>query len=362
MIKYLHILYHDDIKFNRNLFNTLNNKSFGFEPDEHYFITPHNRVYDELSKEYNNIKYEETRYNKLINLYGRKAEWIFVHALNIHINDLLWIPRRVCKKIIWRTWGHDIPNFPGITDNIIITLMRLIRNRICKWKIQSFYGIGMGFKYDKILLEKKIGKIKRTFLLPYTQADINLLERLKQKSKKHESLRIMIGHSGYTHMEHEEILDKLVKFRKENITICLVLSYGDFEYIKRVKQYANSLFPKEKIEIIEDFMPIERYIEYLSSIDIGIFAMQGSAALANMTNLIHMHKKLYVKEDGLMDEAMDCEKIEHGHIEDIKNITFEEFSKPISTIKEADEFTKNKTDRNYMVNMWKKILDELSDL
>ena len=109
-------------------------------------------------------------------------------------------------------------------------------------------------------------------------------------------------------------------------------------------------------------MPIERYIEYLSSIDIGIFAMQGSAALANMTNLIHMHKKLYVKEDGLMDEAMDCEKIEHGHIEDIKNITFEEFSKPISTIKEADEFTKNKTDRNYMVNMWKKILDELSDL
>ena len=50
--KYVHIIWHPDLKFIPKLIKMINEKKEYFNEKDHLFITPHKRVYDELSKTY----------------------------------------------------------------------------------------------------------------------------------------------------------------------------------------------------------------------------------------------------------------------------------------------------------------------
>lgn len=52
--KYLHIIWHPDLKFIPKLIKMINEEDSYFNLEEHIFITPHKKVYDEMSK---NMRY-----------------------------------------------------------------------------------------------------------------------------------------------------------------------------------------------------------------------------------------------------------------------------------------------------------------
>ena len=47
-VKYLHIIWHPDLKFIPKLIKMINEEKGYFNSEEHLFITPHERVYNEL--------------------------------------------------------------------------------------------------------------------------------------------------------------------------------------------------------------------------------------------------------------------------------------------------------------------------
>lgn len=79
-IKYLHILWMDDLKFYKNLVEMINKEKIYFNKEEHYFITPFKRVYENL-KEYKNVCLVEEK--NMLNRYGEKASFIFLHPLSL---------------------------------------------------------------------------------------------------------------------------------------------------------------------------------------------------------------------------------------------------------------------------------------
>ncbi len=354
-MKYVHLFLQGDLKFNKALFLFINDIKNDLEPENHLFVATQKNVYEECVKYYNNIIHDTKHGAELVNYYGSKADWIFIHALNMSYLEVAKIDKEIAGKVIWRNWGHDIREFWGVR-NPLRFIKRFALNLIRLPNIRRFYGIGMGFKYDKVLLESCFGKVN-TFSLPYRNLcfDFSTLT----KDDHGDTIRIVVGHSANRTSNHQKILYSLSHFKDKPIKICLPLSYGDKENAKEVKKLAYELFSEDKIEVIEDFMTLDEYMQYLNNIDVAVLDIKGSAALGNYYALIRLKKKLYIARNGLIDYALNCEGIDHGYADEISRISFEEFKKPMTSFKAADEFTDFYDDKLRAYKQWHLLLDNL---
>ena len=147
-IKYLHILWMDDLKFYKNLVEMINKEKIYFNKEEHYFITPFKRVYENL-KEYKNVCLVEEK--NMLNRYGEKASFIFLHPLSLKKRQVIRIPNKIAKKIIWRTWGHDIRPLDIKNDNIFVANIKRILNKMYVNKVHKFKAIGIADDVDRTL-------------------------------------------------------------------------------------------------------------------------------------------------------------------------------------------------------------------
>ena len=361
-MKYLHLLLHNETKFSEKLFCMLNNRELGFNPFEHCFITPHINVYKKLSDLGDNIHHIKKSNLSLINQYGDRANWIFIHALNLRKFQVIRIKKNIASKVIWRVWGHDILDKPKET-NILLQTGKKLLDRLYVKKIRQFYGIGTGFKYDSILINERFGNV-RTFPLSYTyqkglEKIYHTLAVMPRVSNK--QIRIMIGHSGNEIMNHIKVMESLRRLSEYPIQIVLVLSYGKKDYISCVKTYAQKHFHQENLEIIENFLPMDEYLRLLKSIDIAVFDQKGSAALGNLTPLLYFNKKFVLNKNGFMKRVFDIEKLKYITTEELTNISFEDLVKEFPTQKKEYQLVENRIKDNYVPNTWKNTFDRLSN-
>lgn len=368
-MKYLHVLWQDDINFNIPLVEMLNNRELGFLGKEHIFITPHERVYNYLKNKNCNIIHTNRRGAEILNLYGVNVQWIFIHALNANGFEVVKIKNEIAKKIIWRTWGHDIFKAPNYLNSTKISLifkwiLTFLGYPLYVMKIHQFYGVGLGFKYDEILIKKYYGKMN-CFLLPYVnyKQTAEYLDQIcsESKNRKEPIKRIMIGHSGNPKLNHLQNLARLKKFCDADITICLVLSYGKKDYIKQVKEKAKFMIPENKLEIIEEYMEIEEYINYLNSMDVAVMDFDGSVALGNTLILLYLGKPIYIKRGSLMDVAFTNERLDLRYADDIERCSFDELFSPQRESARAKEFSKEAIGAESCVKKWHELLQKLNE-
>ena len=360
-MKYLHLLLHNEIKFNEKLFCLLNNAELGFDGSEHWFITPFQGVYDELKKYENNISLLEDNNLKLINQCGSQADWVFIHALNLRKYQVIRIRKKTAKKVIWRVWGHDILEKPN-EKGIIRQIGKQILDKLYVRKIRQFYGIGTGFKYDNLLIKERYGNI-RSFPLGYTYqpGKEEIYQRIEEKARKsHEKLRICIGHSGNRIMNHIKIMKSLEHLSGLPIQIVLVLAYGDKKYINEIKEYAYKHFKPEEVDIIEEFLPIEKYLEVIESIDIAVFDQKGSAALGNLTPLMFFEKKFVFNQEGLMKQVFDKENLDYLTSDNLSTISFDQLKESFQSQEKERGVVEQQVKDNYVPNTWKELLNNLS--
>jgi len=117
-----------------------------------------------------------------------------------------------------------------------------------------------------------------------------------------------------------------LKYRDENIIISLPINYGDMEYAKQIEDYARSLF-KEKVEIINKYMPYTQYVKYILTVDCCILDYKHQSALGNIYLLLKNGTKLFLNKDWIIKLSLSLEAIETYNIEDIDDMSFDEFSK-----------------------------------
>ena len=354
-VRFLHILWANDIKFYVSLVDLINN-SGSFYCEDHYFITVHTKVADALS-EYSNVELVDCPYDFLIHRYAEYADWIFVHALNcIRRTSVVSIPRKVARKVIWRTWGHDIkkPNYSGGKKDIPNRLLQQLYIR----KIRQFRAIGVGSDVDRVYLNRFLGEgLPPFFQLPYT-SDAELVEKVKKEVASDDGIiRVLVGHSGFLPDNHVSALNYLKKYKDERIEINLLFSYGESDYIKLVSDTARSMFGSDKVRIITDFMDKARFIAYLNSMDVVIFNQEVSTGLGCLFLANSLEKTIYFNRKGVIASSMIENGCEINYVEDIPKMDFNVFyaNKTDKKIKKLySEATKEE-----LIKSWQNVLKML---
>ena len=329
-VKFLHVFWHNDLKFNPNVVRLIEDKENQLNPEEHYYLTPYKKVYDELIKYTDKVSLvcsDKPHSSKIINKFSKYCDWLIVHSIP-NIGKAIFIKKKNWGKIVWRTWGHDIKysrKSKGILKNLVKTIIEL------RWKkmVKSFYGVGIANNVDVIALEDFFGKLN-TFRLSYSAKDRrNVYENISLlTTKKTSTLNILIGHSGNEINEHFKIMDLMKKYRNEDIKLYFILSYGKEEYILKVEKKIKDEWESKSV-IIKEFLPFHAYIELLSNIDVAIFAGNASHALGNIAALLQLNKKIFLSKDGVIAKAFSLDNLNCEFIEEIQDMEFRTFKDSI---------------------------------
>jgi len=147
---------------------------------------------------------------------------------------------------------------------------------------------------------------------------------------------VQVAHNAYTFNNHEKILDDLSKFKDENIRVIVPLSYGndwynqEDNYIGRVSQKAENYFGK-KTACMKRLMPPSNYSELLCNIDISIYQSKRQNALGNILRSLYTGNKVFLSPDNPLYELYTKNGIEIGNADEIKNMTYEEFTAPVNS-------------------------------
>ena len=344
-MKHLHIMHNE--KFIASYIEFINNN---FNLSDHYFLIIGGDSQEKMPvPKYQNVKYLinlDIKYSflklfkKLIPIYYSllkeilKSEKVYFHSLfDKRVILFLFVFRKFLKKSYWLMWGGDLYCYKNRDNSFINKIWYKIEDYVKG----NFYGYVTHIKGDYRLAQKWYeakGKYYDCFMYPS-----NLYKNILLKENIKNEIYIQIGNSADSSNNHFDILEKLKKFQNKNIRLFCILSYGDMEYAKIVISKGKEIFG-EKFTPIVDFMKFDEYMDFLSKIDIAIFAHNRQQAVGNITSLLSMKKTVYLKEsvttyDMLKDLGVkvksfdkfeDLEKFDDEILEKNKEIIKERFS------------------------------------
>ena len=363
--KYLHVFWYPGTAFNMDLMAMINGEKDYFDPTEHRFVTPWKIVYDGL-KAYGDIEFAS--FAKIITVYFYQSDWIILHSISgAHhcLRCLLWIPGQTCRRIVLRTWGHDMTKYAHLPHRPIKNFVRKWMDRLYYYKLDRFYAFGLGSYVDKVNIEKMLGTNKKTYLMPYgyiRNDPEDIARKMPKKAVKAAGAApcIMIGHCASEFEDHIQMFHILEKFKEENIKIIVPFVYPteNTEYREKVKAAGIGIFG-DKIEFAETSMEKALWSEYISQAEIMLLAPPQSTALGTLDLMLFFKAKVYVNRESVFAKAFEQKGITPHYISDIADESFE-------------QFIQNKFDERYdafvkgdlrtpgtALNEWKEIFEDL---
>jgi len=342
-----------------------------FTSNNHKFLFT-NKVSFEESSKYQNVELDEYVLDKNLKkftLLTQNYDFIFLHALSFSTKQLLSLKKVDAQKIIWCVWGHDLysKNFfsKGFYRNLSLLTKQKLRNIIQRHKVKNFKGIAIGFWYDRHEIYKKYGKAIKIFRAPY---GLGYPEKMVENTvcSVHENInnkkyKVMVGHCAFSFLNHEYLLNKLRKFDNGKIIISLPLSYGDVGYAELVERVAKEIY-QARVEIIQDFMKPQEYLEYLKGIDIAIFDYKHQAALANIYILLYMGKKIFLNSEGIIYKALVDENVKVFSVDSIDAMDYDNFTNLEFEFTKGTSFAKSMINEKKIRDNWKDLFEELEDV
>ncbi|MGL5988349.1 TDP-N-acetylfucosamine:lipid II N-acetylfucosaminyltransferase [Cetobacterium sp.] len=244
-----------------------------------------------------------------------KFDKVIFHSLGNNYTILfLFLNPWILKKSNWIIWGGDLYSYyERINSGIIRKVFYKIENFV-KGNLNEYTTHVEGdYKLAKELFGAK-GKYNNCFMY---LSNIYQERKITQENKK--EIWIQIGNSAEPSNNHLEIIDKLEKFRDEKIQLVCPLSYGDKEWAKSVIDYGKSKFG-DKFIPITDYMKFEEYIQFLSKVDIAIFAHDRQQAVGNITSLLSMEKTVYLKKEVTTYGMLEDLGVEIGDFLELDNL------------------------------------------
>lgn len=265
-----------------------------FECNEHSFI-----IYGSSDISYIDDASNITCVNKTIKdllkitIKANKSDKVILHGLfnRLIIMFLLFQPL-LLKKCYWVIWGGDLYYHVMKENTIKSNLYEYLR----KFVIKKFNGFITHIRGDYELAKKWYGfKGKHYYSFMYPS---NLYKEysLTREKKANARVSIQVGNSADPSNNHIEIIRKLERYKNKDIEIFCPLSYGNKDYAKQVINYGSKIFGEKFIPIIE-FIPFDKYLETLIKVDVAIFNHKRQQAMGNITTLLGLGKKVYIRED-----------------------------------------------------------------
>ena len=295
---------HND-KFNSEYINFINQN---FNPNDHLFIFIADAVGDlfPIPQLPNVIKLFCSRRHfyryLLLAYYCIQADKIILHGLFInYIIRFLYINRYLLKKCYWVIWGGDL--YIDIYKQHISDRQSQMSNYVKK-HIFAYITYTTG---DFNLAKQQYASNPLHFkCLNYLSNLIKPKTYVISRNKK--ITKILVGNSATETNHHQEIFEKLLTLPLDNLQIICPLSYGNPQYREMVIALGKKYF-QHKFFAITDLLPLNEYLNLLSTIDIALFHHKRQQAMGNIMTLLSYGKKIYMTQNTLYDEL-----IAHGFV------------------------------------------------
>lgn len=226
----------------------------------------------------------------------RKSDKIIFHSIypltTLHLIKLVLKPS-ILNKSFWAIWGGDLYRYAGKK----LDVKKRFKYHINKMFISRLAGIITHIYGDYELAKKLYGtsaKYYYSFMYP-SNTFKNHTANYKKSGKKN-VYHVQVGNSADPTNNHIEILEKLRKYKDRNIEIFCPLAYGSIKYKEKVIKLGSEIFG-DKFKAITEIVPYNEYLNYLSKIDIAIFNHKRQQAIGNITTLLGLGKKVYIREE-----------------------------------------------------------------
>ncbi len=334
----LHVAILDPI-FIRNFIQFIRNN---FLVENHKFLLFTNKLNLEY-KTNNNINVIPLSNYRYFLKEAKKSSKIIFHGLWIDlINDLVNKYDSLLDKIYWIAWGGDF-NPVDLQPTVRKTLIKKIKNIIT----DNYYD----YLYIKEKYSNTVAKHLKCFSYP---SNVFYPLEFEENSKRNSSINILIGNSADPFHRHNEILKNLKIFKNENVKIFVPLSYckSDNKYIEEVISIGREIF-KEKFIPIKDFMSLEDYRKFLSTIEIAIFGAKRQQAMGNIITLLGFGKKVYIDKETTTYKMLSDLGV---RVFDLDKISIKPFDDSIS--KNNSTVIKNYFSEENLVKQWTSIFED----
>jgi hypothetical protein len=283
------------------------------------------KQYDKIKWIKQNNKIEIlTDEKELVDTINANADIVFLHSLYFNPRCLLRINSNI--KIVWISWGYDV-----YSDEKFLNERKLLRVRFYKPYTQKYVK-----KSTKKNLIKSLKTLRhniffnRYYRLFAKRADYiaNELSFEYELMKKNNNLsakyiyfqylfketqyaitgnNILLGNSADTSNNHLDVIQFFKNIDLRDRKIILPLSYPDYSarsaYIGLIREnlgLIRNILP----EILEDYMPLEKYHQIISSCAYAIFGHIRQQALGNIIQLLFNGCKIFLYTESIVYSAL----------------------------------------------------------
>lgn len=292
---------------------------------------------------------------KLFKTEAKGCTKIIFHSLFLKMVDLFFLDNYLKSHklgIAWNIWGKDLYEDyekSGSIKSVLLVkplIKEIIRRSLIK-KMDIFITTG-----DYEILKERY-ELKSSAMALGAQYTYNLLNCVETEKK--EKTRIMVGHSATATCRHKETFEMLSKYSGMIEVFCPLSYPNDQEYIRLVTELGKQYF-NDDFHPMTDFMRYEEYVDFLNTVDIGVFNNSRQQGMGNITNLLYLGKKVYLSRDNTIGKSYHYPEYYIFETNDIQN---EDFLSPL--IEEEQENNRENirykfSDENFY-NEWRRVFD-----
>lgn len=333
---------------------------------EHYSLNEH-RIYvygnenGQCNVQGENVSYIDSFKSIDLTCLGSKDK-LFIHGF--YDRGLIRYLYLKCKRInrsqfVMIIWGADLYDVHYRVQDGEATLKDRVYEYL-KRRIVEQASIFMTFAandYD-LAVEWYGAKGKQFDCLYPSNADVELLDYLKNCRYKDETIRVLVGNSATKTNQHFDIIKVLSKFANEDIEILCPLSYGDFEYGRKVEKLGISIFGKKFVPI-KEYMTSGKYCELLNKVDVAIFNNNRQQGTGNIEILGYLGKKIFVRSDTTTwKHYVGRDRCIFFDVLMIGDMTFKDFKEFSDEDKMINEnYFQKIWDINYVKSLWDDVIN-----
>lgn len=221
----------------------------------------------------------------------RMAKKIIIHGLfSSHILFIMLLQPWVLRRCYWAIWGADLYSYvshsKGVKWRAGVLMKKLIIPRVGHFitHIKGDYELAQQWYGAK-------GQWHDCFMYPS-----NLFKDHQLTPQPHDGINILLGNSATPSNNHLDAMERFRAIADQNIRIYCPLSYGDTAYADQVTRAGREIFG-DKFIALREFLPLERYLELLSKIDVAVFNHDRQQAVGNIVSLLGLGKRVYIRSD-----------------------------------------------------------------